>query len=141
MNEPSFEYQIPRASGLPARTSTNWSRSSDRPNLVIRILPRDTMGDTTSGNLWKEREAGYKIFVGSIDKPDLDERDYRILELRNGLKAVLVNDPQADKSAACLRVAVGSLYDPVRVLTHLSGQESNARFSPICVEPLISAST
>jgi insulysin len=73
------------------------------------------MVDAATGNLWQEHEAGYKVFVGSIVKPDLDERDYRILELKNGLKVVLVHDPLADKSAACLRVAIGSLYDPVRV--------------------------
>ena len=58
-------------------------------------------------------------FVDNIEKSDFDERNYRILELQNGLKAVLVNDPLADKSAACLRVAVGSLYDPVRVFASL----------------------
>ena len=77
------------------------------------------MVDATSGNLWQEHEAGYKAFADNIEKPDLDERNYRILELKNGLKAVLVHDPLADKSAACLRVAVGSLYDPVRTLAYL----------------------
>lgn len=72
--------------------------------------------DPTIGTFWQEHEEGHKVFVGSIEKPDVDERNYRILELKNGLKVVLVNDPFADKSAACLRVAVGSLYDPVRVL-------------------------
>ena len=76
------------------------------------------MVDATTGNFWQEHGVGYKVVVGSIEKPDLDERDYRILELKNGLKAVLVHDPLADKSAACLRVAVGSLYDPVRVFAH-----------------------
>ena len=83
------------------------------------------MVDATTGNLWQEHEAGHKIFAGSIEKPDLDERGYRILELRNGLKAVLVHDPQADKSAACLRVAIGSLRDPVRALVYSSIRGSN----------------
>lgn len=72
------------------------------------------MVDVAGGNVWQEHEAGYKVFLGDIEKPDLDEREYRILELKNGLRAVLVHDPLADKSAACLRVAIGSLYDPVR---------------------------
>ena len=100
------------------------------------------MTDAASGNLWKDHEAGYKVFVGSIEKPDLDERNYQILELKNGLKAVLVHDPLADKSAACLRVAVGSLYDPVRIFAfELERKGSNIRSSPICAELLISAST
>lgn len=74
------------------------------------------MIDPMIRNFWQEHEAGYKVFVGSIEKPDFDERNYLIIELENGLKTVLVNDPLADKSAACLRVAVGSLHDPVRVL-------------------------
>lgn len=74
------------------------------------------MIDPRIRNFWQEHEAGYNVFVGNIEKPDFDERSYRILELKNGLTAVLVNDPLADKSAACLRVAVGSLHDPVSVL-------------------------
>jgi len=80
------------------------------------------MVDATTENLWRGHEGGYKVFVGTIEKPDLDERSYRILELENGLKAVLVHDPLADKSAACLRVAVGSHYDPVRIRVHLLKQ-------------------
>lgn len=80
------------------------------------------MVDATSGNSWQEHQAGCKVFTGNIEKPDLDERDYRILELKNGLKAVLVHDPLADKSAACLRVAIGSLYDPVRMLAYSFGR-------------------
>jgi len=76
------------------------------------------MVEVASGSLWQDHEGGYRAFVGSIEKPDLDERDYQILELKNGLRAILVHDPLADKSAACLRVAVGSLYDPVRILAY-----------------------
>jgi secreted Zn-dependent insulinase-like peptidase len=76
------------------------------------------MADAASEDLWQEHGAGYRVFVGDIEKPDLDGRNYRILELKNGLKAVLVHDPLADKSAACLRVATGSLYDPVRIFVH-----------------------
>lgn len=76
------------------------------------------MVDAASGNLWHEYGAGHKVFVGDIEKPNLDGRSYRILELKNGLKAVLVHDPLADKSAACLRVAIGSLYDPVSILVY-----------------------
>lgn len=41
-----------------------------------------------------------------------DERDYRILELENGLTALLVSDPEADKAAASMNVRVGSAQDP-----------------------------
>ena len=41
-----------------------------------------------------------------------DERDYRVLTLENGLTALLVSDPKADKAAASLNVSVGSAQDP-----------------------------
>ena len=76
------------------------------------------MANVAGGNFWQEHGAGYKVFAGEVEKPDLDKRNYRVLELKNGLKAVLVSDPLADKSAACLRVAIGSLYDPVRFVVY-----------------------
>lgn len=48
----------------------------------------------------------------SPTKSPSDDNDYRILELDNGLRAVLVSDEDADKAAASLNVAVGSGDDP-----------------------------
>ena len=41
-----------------------------------------------------------------------DNNDYRYLELENGLEVLLASDPQADKAAASMNVAVGSGDDP-----------------------------
>ncbi|MDQ7734303.1 insulinase family protein [Halomonas sp. SpR1] len=41
-----------------------------------------------------------------------DSRDYRVLTLENGLNALLVSDPEADKAAASMNVRVGSAQDP-----------------------------
>ena len=41
-----------------------------------------------------------------------DARDYRVLTLENGLTALLVSDPEADKAAASMNVGVGSAQDP-----------------------------
>ncbi|MDC8804926.1 insulinase family protein [Halomonas pacifica] len=41
-----------------------------------------------------------------------DIRDYRLLTLSNGLTALLVHDPEADKAAASMNVSVGSADDP-----------------------------
>ncbi|MFW6345268.1 MAG: insulinase family protein [Halomonas sp.] len=41
-----------------------------------------------------------------------DTRDYRVLTLDNGLTALLVSDPEADKAAASMNVSVGSAQDP-----------------------------
>ncbi|KAI0764784.1 LuxS/MPP-like metallohydrolase [Fomes fomentarius] len=55
----------------------------------------------------------YRVFTGDLEKPELDDRQYRVLELQNGVRAVLVHDPDADKAAACLAVTIGSMYDPI----------------------------
>lgn len=41
-----------------------------------------------------------------------DKREYGVLELDNGLKVLLVSDPEADKAAAALNVHVGSMQNP-----------------------------
>ena len=48
-----------------------------------------------------------------IVKPISDSRDYRYIQLSNGLKVMLVSDMTADKAAASLDVFVGSAQNPV----------------------------
>jgi insulysin len=48
-----------------------------------------------------------------ITKSPYDKREYKGLYLDNGLKVLLVSDPQAEKAAAALNVEVGSFNDPV----------------------------
>lgn len=47
----------------------------------------------------------------SIQKPDLDDRNYKIIKLNNGLTALLISDSKTDKSAAALDVNVGAFSD------------------------------
>ncbi len=49
------------------------------------------------------------------DKSPEDKREYRVVILPNGLKAVLCHDPHADKAGAALDVYVGQLSDPSNV--------------------------
>ena len=46
-----------------------------------------------------------------LEKPDLDDRSYRVIELPNKLEALLVHDPQTDKASASLNVNVGNFSD------------------------------
>ncbi|RCN36619.1 peptidase, M16 family [Ancylostoma caninum] len=48
----------------------------------------------------------------NIYKSPEDQREYRGLELTNGLKVLLISDPTTDKSAAALDVNAGHLMDP-----------------------------
>lgn len=45
-------------------------------------------------------------------KSEGDKRSYRGLELDNGMKVLLISDPETDKSAASLDVHVGDMCDP-----------------------------
>ncbi len=56
-----------------------------------------------------------------VVKSPNDSRDYRALELANGMRVVLVSDPETDKAAASLDVNVGSSSDP-------AGREGLAHF-------------
>ena len=47
-----------------------------------------------------------------IERSPADTRDYRAVMLDNGLEALVVSDPCADKAAAALNVNVGSADDP-----------------------------
>ena len=46
-----------------------------------------------------------------LEKPDLDDRSYRVIELSNKLEALLVHDAQTDKASASLNVDVGNFSD------------------------------
>ncbi|PFH54234.1 hypothetical protein AMATHDRAFT_53111 [Amanita thiersii Skay4041] len=54
----------------------------------------------------------FSIYKTPIKKPENDRRDYRIIQLDNGLQATLIHDAETDKAAASLDVAVGHLSDP-----------------------------
>ena len=47
-----------------------------------------------------------------INQSSIDQRDYRFLKLDNGLKVLLISDPQTDLAAASLSVHVGQFLDP-----------------------------
>jgi len=42
----------------------------------------------------------------------LDKREYRHLQLLNGLRVLLIHDAEAEQEAAALRVSVGHMSDP-----------------------------
>ncbi len=46
-----------------------------------------------------------------LEKPELDDRSYRVIELPNKLEALVVHDPQTDKASASLNVNVGNFSD------------------------------
>lgn len=51
------------------------------------------------------------LVADSLEKPSLDDRDYRVVRLDNELEALLVHDPETDKASAALDVNVGNFSD------------------------------
>lgn len=51
----------------------------------------------------------------ALEKPELDNRTYRVIRLPNCLEALLVHDPDTDKASAAVDVGVGSFSDPESV--------------------------
>lgn len=47
----------------------------------------------------------------NLEKPELDDRSYRVIRLPNQLEALLVHDPDTDKASASCSVNVGSFSD------------------------------
>ncbi|THF95864.1 hypothetical protein TEA_024515 [Camellia sinensis var. sinensis] len=53
------------------------------------------------------------VEVVEILKPRNDKREYRRIVLQNSLQVLLISDPETDKCAASMNVAIGSFSDPV----------------------------
>jgi insulysin len=66
--------------------------------------------------LFSQKSPSHWVYARPIQKSQQDDREYRLIRLDNGLQAMLVHDPKADKAAASLDVAVGHLHDPVSTL-------------------------
>lgn len=58
----------------------------------------------------------FHIWDKEVQKSELDDRQYRLIRLENGMEALLVSDSTTDKAAASLCVRVGHLSDPVCVV-------------------------
>mmetsp|Transcript_6485 Transcript_6485/g.11584 ORF Transcript_6485/g.11584 Transcript_6485/m.11584 type:complete len:998 (-) Transcript_6485:512-3505(-) len=60
-------------------------------------------------------ESGVSVLFGEIEVSPLDQRKYSAIELQNGLKVLVVSDPQSDVAAASMDVAVGHFSDPEEI--------------------------
>ncbi|KAG0475672.1 hypothetical protein HPP92_015358 [Vanilla planifolia] len=65
-----------------------------------------------------------------IFKPRNDKREYRRIVLPNSLEALIISDPETDKSAASMDVSVGYFSDPegVEGLAHFLGRHFGLAF-------------
>ncbi|MWJ27402.1 peptidase M16 [Halomonas sp. ZH2S] len=95
------------------------ARLSGRPRRHFATLAGTLLtGTLLSGTAWFADSAwalSDEDALADVIKPIVspyDSRDYRVLALENGLTALLVSDPDADKAAASMNVRVGSAQDP-----------------------------
>jgi hypothetical protein len=101
-------------------TRLRYLQTHSIPLTITLRSPFATM--SSPGSDWtlvpaQDSRPAYHVFSKPIDKSPQDDRQYRLVQLENGLNAILVSDPKGDKAAASLDVAVGHLDDPVRVIT------------------------
>lgn len=47
----------------------------------------------------------------TLEKPQLDNRTYRVIELPNKLEVLLIHDAETDKASAAMDVNIGSFSD------------------------------
>lgn len=55
------------------------------------------------------------VLCSPVRKPLHDHREYRYLELANGMKVLLISDSRCDEASSSIRVAVGSASDPANL--------------------------
>lgn len=74
----------------------------------------DKSADSTAdGGAWFQVGAAIDGGDTPVMRSPADPRAYRYLRLSNGLKVLLIADPQSDKAAASLNVNVGSVHNPL----------------------------
>lgn len=95
---PRFPTPNERCSSFPALRSSHALVSLSLPSRARFFSNTATMGSI-------ERIAE------QLEKPELDDRSYRVIRLPNKLEALLVHDPDTDKASAAVNVNVGNFSD------------------------------
>ncbi|KAG0045268.1 Insulinase (Peptidase M16) [Gryganskiella cystojenkinii] len=67
---------------------------------------------TLPGEYHSSKDGTHFIFDKLIEKPENDEREYRLIRLANEMEVLLIHDSKSDKAAASMNVHVGSSSNP-----------------------------
>ncbi|KAL4939837.1 hypothetical protein BDV06DRAFT_198031 [Aspergillus oleicola] len=96
-------HSVSTRSHAPSRSSSSPPRSSpfNRLSPLQNFIPTRKMTMRSAERLTE-----------GLEKPSLDDRSYRVIQLPNKLEALLVHDAETDKAAAAMDVNVGSFSDP-----------------------------
>ncbi|KAG8523499.1 Insulin-degrading enzyme [Galemys pyrenaicus] len=82
---------------------------------VLRSCQAERLSGFQKNTYSKMNNPAIKRLENHIVKSPEDKREYRGLELANGIKVLLISDPTTDKSSAALDVHIGSLSDPPNI--------------------------
>ncbi|TKR69956.1 hypothetical protein L596_022039 [Steinernema carpocapsae] len=114
-----FASRIPTLFSSFRNAGRLFSSSSQPPQNLLRQRPTAVLllssrfvAHNASVDMNSSQSAVVMKRFDNIKKSVSDKREYRGLELSNGIKILLVSDPDADKSAASLDVNIGHLMDP-----------------------------
>jgi len=82
----------------------------------LRLTPKSFQSNNPLAHAPSSRSfatvmSSVRRITDDLEKPDLDDRLYRVIELPNKLEALLVHDAQTDKASASLNVNVGNFSD------------------------------
>jgi hypothetical protein len=103
LKEPLRRHNSSRAARLPNRTMKSNST-------LTETMSSSTIG--ASAPLVEQYSVPRaKVLTSELEKPSLDDRAYRVIQLPNKLEALLVHDADTDKASAAMDVCVGSYSD------------------------------
>lgn len=77
------------------------------PSSTVSLSSSSSSSETTPATLQS------KIIAEEFIKPDPDDREYRWIQLPNGLQVLLVSAPESDVEAAAVHVQAGHMDDPI----------------------------
>ncbi|KAI7847937.1 Metalloenzyme, LuxS/M16 peptidase-like protein [Circinella umbellata] len=71
------------------------------------MVARSLLTDWNASN-----DGSHYVYAHPLERPDSDDREYRLVRLANQLEVLLISDPETDRASAALDVHVGNLSDP-----------------------------
>ena len=113
---------LPNNSFVRSQHTSNNNNNNNNNNKAIRQLrasnPSIRLSSSSSAAYTPLPRSRYfatmppiERITDQLEKPALDDRDYRVIRLPNKLEALLVHDPDTDKASAALNVNVGNFSD------------------------------
>ena len=97
--------------GVAARTNLIVLGSAAFCRQTCRVSFPITLRPPTTPYLTRSVMANARRITDDLERPSVDDRSYRVIELPNKLQALLVHDPETDKASASMNVNVGSYSD------------------------------